>query len=126
MSIMNEEREKDKVFDDRIEVFYKRFNIGRILRKINVVKLSGIKTCLIVLFVIKLVFSQKNLFRTLTSERKDVDFEKDVVYRLLGNSSARWEELVPLVSYEVIPVIADLTSEERRCALIYSRAVKIP
>jgi hypothetical protein len=115
---MNEVREKGNAFDDRIEMFYKRFNIGSILRKINVVKLAGIKTCLVVLFVVKLVFSQKNLFRTLASERNDVDFEKDVVYRLLCNSSAKWEELVPLVSYKVIPVIADLTSDERRCALI--------
>jgi hypothetical protein len=115
---MNEVREKGNAFDDRIEMFYKRFNVGSILRKINVVKLAGIKTCLVVLFVVKLVFSQKNLFRTLASERNDVDFEKDVVYRLLCNSSAKWEELVPLVSYEVIPVIADLTGDERRCALI--------
>ena len=118
MSIINEYEEKGKAFDDRIEMFYKRFGIRRILRKINVVKFAGVGTCLIVLFVIKLVFSQKNLYRVFASERHDNNFEKDTVYRLLNNSSARWEELVPLVSSEVIPVIADLTGEERRCALI--------
>jgi len=63
--------------------------------------------------VVKLVFSQKNFFRTLASERNEADFEKDVAYRLLSNTPARWEKLVPLVSYEVIPVIRSLTDKGR-------------
>jgi hypothetical protein len=118
MTIMPEGQSKDKVIDGRIERFFIRFKINAILRNINATKKKGVVTCLLFSFLLKLVFTQKNFFATFTSERETLPFEKDCVYRLLGDSSVRWENLVPQVSYAIIPIIDDLTSDKRRSALI--------
>ena len=118
MNIMNDCQEKGNEFNDKIEKFFKRFKINTILRKIGAAKMKGTASCLLMVFVLKLVFTQKNFYRTLTNERESLPFEKDAVYRFLGNSSAKWEELVPSLACVVIPVIDDLTSKERRSALI--------
>ena len=118
MNIMNDNQEKDNEFNGRIEVFFKRFKLSTILRKIGATKTKGVSSCLVVVFVLKLVFSQNNFYRIFTSERESLPFEKDAVYRFLGNSSIKWENMVPTLANAVIPTIDDLTSKERRSALI--------
>ena len=118
MNIMNESQEKGNEFDGSIEKFFNRFKMGAILRKTGATKLKGITTYVLVMFLLKLVFKQKNFYTIITSERDSLPFEKDAVYRFLGDSSVRWEELVPSLSAAVIPIIDDLTSKERRCALV--------
>ena len=118
MNIMQWNEEKSNDFDGRIEGFFKRFKLGAILRKIGATKEKGIAGYVLVVFLLKLVFSQKNFYRTFTSERESLPFGKDAVYRLLCESSVKWEQLVPSVSSSVIPSIDNLTSKERRSALI--------
>ena len=118
MNIMNDCQGKGNEVNDKIEEFFKRFKINRILRKIGAMKMKGVETCLLMVFVLKLVFMQKNFYRLFTDERGALPFEKDAVYRFLGDSSAKWEELVPSLASSVIPIIDDLTSEKRRSALI--------
>ena len=118
MTIMPEVQEKDNVVNDRFDRFFHRFKINGILKNIKATKIKGIKTCQLFSFLLKLVFTQKNLYATFTSERGELPFEKDCVYRLLGDSSIKWECLVPQVSNAVIPVIDDLTSDNRRSVLI--------
>jgi len=118
MNIMNEHEEKSNELDVRIELFFKRFKLRRIIQEIGATKTKGIPAYLIVVFILKLVFIQKNFYRIFTSERESMQFGKDAVYRLLCEPSVKWEEMVPAVSSAVIPVIDDLTSKERRSALI--------
>jgi hypothetical protein len=118
MNIMTDPSQKSNEIDDRVELFFNRFRICSLLRKIGATKTSGVASCLIVVFLLKLVFSQKNFFRTFSSGRISLPYSKDVVYRFLGKSSVNWEMLVPSLSNVVIPVINQLTSTERRKALI--------
>lgn len=118
MTIMPMEQENDKAINDSFERFYERFKINTILRQINATKTKGILVRVLYAFLMKLVFTQKNFFATFTSERENLPFEKDAVYRFMGEPSVRWEKLVPSVSFAVIPVIDDLTSDKRRSALI--------
>jgi hypothetical protein len=80
----------EKIFDDSIEQFFKRFKISAILRKINASKSRGVSTCILFVFLMKLVFTKKNLYRTYESAREEILFEKDAVYRLLCNPTIRW------------------------------------
>ena len=70
------------------------------------------------MFILGLVFTHKNLYCTLETEPTRQDFGKDAVYRLLARSDIRWESLVPTMASGVITAISDLTSTERRNALI--------
>ena len=105
MNIMNEFQEKSNEIDDRITRFFERFKISTVLRKIGATKIKGVESCMLVVFVIKLVFNHKNFYRTFTDGRETMPFSKDAVYRLLGNSSVKWEELVPTLASSVIPVV---------------------
>jgi hypothetical protein len=118
MTIMNEEQRNDNAIDDSIERFFTKFKINSILRKINANKSKGVSSSLLFIFLMKLVFTQKNFFETFTSKREPLPFEKNAIYRFMGEPSVRWEELVPSVSIAVIPEIDQLTSSERRSALI--------
>ena len=118
MFIMNEKQNFDNVIEDSFEKFIRRFKINSILRRIGAVKEKGVSTYLLFAFLLRLVFTHKNFYTTFSSGREALPFEKDAVYRFLGNASIRWEELVPAVANAVIPVIDDLTSAERKCALI--------
>ena len=118
MNIMNDFQEKNNEIDDRLTRFFKRFKLGTMLRKIGATKMKGVKSCLIVIFVIRLVFSHKNFYRTCASKPEAMPFGKDAVYRLLGNSCIKWGELVPTLASAVIPVVSDLTSKNRKNALI--------
>ena len=118
MTIMPVGQEKNKAIDDNFDKFFKRFKINAILRRINVKKEKGILVGVLFSFILKLVFTQKNFYTTFSSGRENLSFSKDAVYRFMGNPSARWEKLVPEVSSAVIPVIDDLTSKERRSALV--------
>ena len=118
MNIMNDFQEKSNEIDDRITRFFERFKISTVLRKTGATKTKGVESRLLVVFVFRLVFSHKNFYRTFTDERESMLFGKDAVYRLLGDSSVKWEELVPSLASSVIPIVNDLTSKNRRSALI--------
>ena len=66
--------------------FFKRFNINGILRRFYAVKQKGVSAYVTFLFLIGLVFTGKNLYTLLKTEPERLDFEKDVVYRFLGDS----------------------------------------
>jgi hypothetical protein len=118
MTIITTDHEDGKTIDGRFEIFFKRFKLNSILRKINATKEKGVLASVLVSFILKLVFTQKNFYATFTSKREELPFGKDAVYRMLNEPSVRWEALVPNLAMEVIPVIDNLTSSERRCALI--------
>ena len=98
---------KNNDFDNAIfeicEPFFKRFNINGILRRFYAVKQKGVSAYATFLFLVGLVFGGKNLYETIEKEPERVDFEKDVVYRMLGDSRIYWEQILSHTAYAVIP-----------------------
>jgi len=97
---------KSDGFDNAIleicEPFFKRFKINKILRRFYAVKQKGVSVYAAFLFLIGLVFSGKNLYGVIKTEPERIDFEKDVVYRLLGDSRIYWEQILAHTAYAVI------------------------
>jgi hypothetical protein len=118
MTIINEEQGIDNVFEKRFEYFVKRFKIKRILHKIGATKFKGVLASIVFTFLMGLVFTRKNFFEICQSERDNLKFGKDVVYRFLDRSQVNWEKLVPELASSVIPEIDRLTSENRVSAWI--------
>ena len=54
------------------------------------------------MLLVGLVFTGKNLYTLLDKEPERIDFEKDVVYRLLGDSRIHWEQILSHTAYSVI------------------------
>ena len=113
MTIINEEQGIDKTLEKRFEQFSKRFKINAILGKIGATKVKGVLASVLFPFLLGLVFTRKNFYETYTSERDNLSFGKDAVYRYVDRPEVRWEELVPNLAAAVIPEVERLTSEIR-------------
>jgi len=118
MTIMPENLGIDKVLEKRFTVFFRRYKINGILRSVNATKEKGITTSAIMMFLLGLVFTQKNLYALLDSAKNAVSFGKDVAYRFLNRSAIHWEDFVRRLSCAVIGDVSKLTSEKRKTALV--------
>ena len=108
----------DNALQQRFAYFMKRFRVNRILRSVNAAKEKGFPVYAVFVALLGLVFTHRNLHALLSTNRENLPFGKDVVYRFLRRQTVRWELIVTLLSAEVIPEIRKLTSEKRRCVLI--------
>ena len=96
--------------------FFRRFGVKKLLRKSGIVKKRGVEAYLLFAFLLGLVFSGKNLYEQMKTE--DIEFDKDAVYRFLGMEGVNWERLLSALGAAVIAEINNLTSDERKTALI--------
>jgi len=106
---------EDQVFDNAVSEccgpFFKRFNINGILRRFYAVKHRGVSAYVVFLFLIGLVFTGKNLYTLKKTEPERIDFEKDVIYRFLGDSRIHWEQILSYSAYTVIPELKKFVPE---------------
>jgi hypothetical protein len=119
MTNITDEYGIDKVLEERFKHFIRRFKINRILRKIGANKVKGVLASVLFPFLMGLVFTRKNFFETINSERSNLSYGKDTVYRFLDRPQVRWEELIPELASAVIPEIDRLTSEKRISAWMF-------
>ena len=69
-------------------------------------------------FIFTLVFTGKNLFRTINSE-ESLEFKKDVIYRFLNSPHFNWRKFLFLLSSSIIGnIVSPLTSEDRVNVLV--------
>lgn len=105
-------------FNITINRFFTVNKIGHILKQCNFYKEKGISCIKVLKFIFILVFTGKNLFRTLDSQ-KSLEFEKDVVYRFLNSPSFNRRKFLLSLSSSIIQNIINLlTSEDRINVLI--------
>ena len=65
-----------------------------------------------------MVFSGKNLYRTLDTKPEDVSFKKNTAYRFLNSCSHNWSKLLLLLATAIINVMNNLTSDDRTSVFI--------
>jgi hypothetical protein len=118
MTIIPEEQGIDKAIQKRFKVFMKRFKIIEILRIVGVSKVKGISIYAIFTFLLGLVFTRKNLYETMSSNREKPQFCKNTIYRFLLCGAINWEMFIRRLSWSVIPEVDKLTSDNRRTAFI--------
>lgn len=117
MSIVPETNESGKLLKRRMDIFFKRFKLNRILRLNRVIKEKGTSAYVLFAFLFELAFTKKNLYQQM-STNDEIPFKKDAVYRFLEKGNVHWEGIVKGLALSVLPDITKLTSEERRSALI--------
>jgi hypothetical protein len=83
-------------------------------------KIKGIPLVAIIHFLLELVFTHKNLFRSMISQQGSAPFAKDTVYRFLNDPRPDWRQLQIQLSGEIINNhLNPLTSEKRVSALVF-------
>ena len=118
MTIMPEEQRIDNELNKRFDRFMKRFKINGLLRSAGAVKENGIGTKTLFVFLLRLVFTRRNLYETMTASSERPFFSKNTIYRFLIRSTVNWEIFVNRLSAAAIPEIDKLTDESRRTVLI--------
>ena len=117
MAIITQTHENEQRFSCRVATFFKRYQIGGILRKCNAYKHSGIPVVVIVMYLFCLVFRNRSMYLDMRSGRNTCDFGRDTVYRLKNSLYVNWQRFVTLLSARLITeTIQPLTSEKRRDA----------
>ena len=119
MAIITQNFENEQRFSNRANSFFKRYQIGEILRKSNAYKHGGIAVVTVVMYLFLLVFRNRTLNMDMESGRKGCNFCRDTVYRLKNSFYINWQRFTTLLSARIIKdSIQPLTSEERRDAFI--------
>jgi len=89
------------------------------MKKSNFTKTKGASCFQIFRFIFLLVFTGKNLYRTLQLHQDEIPFAKDCIYRFLNNCHYNWKKLLFLIAQNVVHnYLTPLTSEQRLNVLI--------
>ena len=117
-TIITDNSSTDHTISSKIDSFFNKFTIYKLMKKSNFYKEGGIQCIVVLKEIFGLVFSGKNLFRTLEMNPEDVSFKKNTAYRFLNSSSYNWSRLLLLLVTTIIEGVNRLTSEDRANVLI--------
>ncbi|CCP25689.1 conserved protein of unknown function [Tepidanaerobacter acetatoxydans Re1] len=119
MTSISDLQNNDQMLDSRIDYFFKKLNISKMLLKSNFYKESGVCCVTILKALFSLVFNGKNLYRTLVLQSEDLPFRKNTAYRFLNDGRFNWEKLLQLIMTRLILFIDGLTGENWQSVLIF-------
>lgn len=117
-SIITDISNAEHVISSKIDTFFSNFSISKLMKKSNFYKEGGFQCVVVLKEIFSLVFSGKNLFRTLKMNPDDVSFKKNTAYRFLNSSKFNWARLLLLLVTLIIEGINKLTSDDRVSVLI--------
>ena len=117
-SIITDNSNVEQAIPSKIDNFFSKYSISKLMQKSNFYKEGGIQCVIVLKEIFGLVFSGKNLFRTLKMKPEDISFKKNTAYRFLNSSRYNWARLLILLVTIIIEGINRLTSEDRASVLI--------
>ena len=106
------------VFKSSVDHFFSKINISKQLKSSNFYKESGFSCTQILKELFTLVFTGKNLYRSLLSEDVLLTFKKNTAYRFLNSEYFNWEKLLYKVMSQLISEVDRLTGKDRESVLI--------
>lgn len=110
---------ESRVVENSFDTFFRKYDIGRLLRCSNVTKSRGFSSLVLFKFIFGLVFTGKNLYRSLLCDNSEHLPSKDPVYRFLASSRHNWRAfLLRLASVVIHQTVSGLTSKKRPKILI--------
>jgi hypothetical protein len=117
-TIITDNLNAEHAISSKTDTFFSSFSIYKLMKKSNFYKEGGIQCVVVLKEIFGLVFSGKNLFRTLKMNPDDISFKKNTAYRFLNSSKYNWARLLLLLVTIIIESINQLTSEDRVSVLI--------
>jgi hypothetical protein len=118
-SIIPDLAQKDSGFSSLINKFFKNNSFSTLLKRCNFYKESGVPCYTVLKELFQLVFTEKNLYRTLESRAEDISFSKNTAYRFLNAGHFNWAKLLLLLATRLIVFINSLTSDNRQSVIIF-------
>ncbi len=113
------ETQIDNTINTKIHKFFNYKLFSSMLKQCNFYKSKGIACIKILTYLFTLIFTHKNFYRHLETNKDEAGFSKDTVYRFLNTAYFNWEKLLYLLSSSIIiKKISGLTSGKRRKVFI--------
>lgn len=107
----------DQQVQTQISFFFNRFQLSKLMQRCNFYKESGVPCIILLKELFGLVFTGKNLYRTLET-CDDLPFRKNTAYRFLNAAYHNWEKLLLLIASQLVAYIDSLTGNDRESVLI--------
>ena len=117
-NIITDINDSGHIFQSSIDSFFKKLNISKLLLCSNFYKESGFSCTLILKELFALIFTGKNLYRTLSAKESELSFRKNTAYRFLNSGYFNWEKFLYLVMTKLIAQVDRLTGNARESVLI--------
>jgi len=119
-SILSGTYSNENHVESQFSKFFKQYGIGNLLRQSNFGKEKGFSCFQLFKLVFMLVFTGKNLYRTLQASKDYEQPAKDSVYRFLNSTRYNWRKfLLTLSSLIIRETVSILTSADRVKVLIF-------
>ena len=87
--------------ENQLHQFFQNQKIGSLLKRSNINKERGVSPVIVFRVLFSLVFTGKNLFRTLETDGS-CGMAKDTAYRFLNSVHTHWRRFLLLLSSRVI------------------------
>ena len=125
-NIIADINDRGHLFQSSIDSFFQKLNISGLLSRSNFYKEAGFSCTQILKELFALVFTGKNLYRTLSAKDPELSFRKNTAYRFLNCGYFNWEKLLYLVMSRLIYQIDRLTGSSRESVLIIDDSLFSP
>lgn len=116
-SIISDLQSNENAVSSRIDQFFTQNSFSKLLKQSNFYKESGIPCVTLLKELFMLVFTGKNLFRTLEMKPEDLSFRKNTAYRFLNCGRFNWSKLLLLLTSKLIAFLNTLTHDDRKSVL---------
>jgi len=116
MNIVSQNHETSNSISQNLQNFCKRFGLYKLLSRFGASKTKGISFVQVFDFLMGLVFTGKNLYRTTITG--GMSMSKDTVHRFLKNAQIHWEKILQILAASVIQKLRPLTGEDRLTAIV--------
>ncbi len=102
---------EDAPISEILGPFFRRFHVGRLLQQAGIIKQDGENPGRLLQFLLALVFTPRNFYRTLL--RDDPDTPTKDVYRFLASPWYNWRRLLLMTSVAITQWLGTLVSPDR-------------
>lgn len=108
----------EQTVNSKIDLFFSKLGICKLLKQSNFYKEAGIPCVSVLKTIFTLVFTERNLYRTLATQPDKIGFSKNTAYRFLNSTTYNWVKLLRLIAESIVLKIDETTSADRAKVLI--------
>lgn len=124
MNSITQNHQDEELLSKKMQVFFRRYQVSRILRAANAYKLRGVPVLSIFLLVFRIVFQQRSVYTQMHLQRTAMPFGKDTFYRFMNSCRIHWRRFTTELAAAIIhATLAPLTQADRINVLILDDSI---
>ena len=124
MNSITQNHQDEELLSKKMQVFFRRYQVGRILRAANAYKFRGIPFLSIFLLAFRMVFQQRSAYTQMHLQSTALPFGKDTFYRFMNSCRIHWRRFTTELAAAIIhATLAPLTQADRINVLILDDSI---